>query len=312
MTTTSRHEYEQRLRRVLAHIDAHLGEPLDLAMLADVANFSPFHFHRVFAALMGETLGDHLRRRRLETAAVRLMRSSSASVLQVALDVGFGSGEAFSRAFRQRFGASPSAWRTAQADQRKHDQQHRKTDQLEGKPDQDAWRRPPDDAGSFQAPRSPPMNVKLIDRPEVTIAYLRHTGPYGEAVGQFWFDTVVPWMELHGLMGEPRYGIAQDEPSVTDASRCRYDAGVEVPPDFVPSGGAQVATLRGGRYAVLPVRATSDTIGDAWTAMLRDWLPDSGLKIAFGPCFEHYPRDAGYDPATGEFECEICLPVAPL
>ncbi|WP_257572152.1 AraC family transcriptional regulator [Janthinobacterium sp. UMAB-60] len=65
-----RAEYARRMNAVLDHIDRHLDTPLDLAQLADVAHFSRFHFHRVFAAWMGETLGDYARRRRLETAAL--------------------------------------------------------------------------------------------------------------------------------------------------------------------------------------------------------------------------------------------------
>ena len=66
-------EYERRIHRVVAHIDQHLDEPLDLDTLAAVANFSAFHFHRLFRAWTGETLGDYLRRRRVETGALRLV-----------------------------------------------------------------------------------------------------------------------------------------------------------------------------------------------------------------------------------------------
>ena len=107
----SRSEYERRMHKVLEHIDPHLDEPLDLAVLAEVAHFSPFHFHRLFAAWMGETLGEYLRRRRDEVAAMRLLSQPRLPVLNAALSVGFGSGEAFSRAFKTRFGCSPSAWR---------------------------------------------------------------------------------------------------------------------------------------------------------------------------------------------------------
>src|SRR5262245_63417925 len=117
------------MHRVVEAIDRRLDQPLDLASLAAVAHFSPFHFHRLFAAWMGETLGDYLRRRRVETAASRLAAQPRLPVLQAALAVGFGSGEAFARAFKARFGSSPSAWRA-----------RRKTDQADGKTDQD-WRR---------------------------------------------------------------------------------------------------------------------------------------------------------------------------
>src|SRR5712675_358085 len=115
----SRAEYDGRMHRVLEHIDRRLDQPLDLRTLADVAHFSQFHFHRLFSAWMGETLGDYLRRRRAEIAAMRLAAQPRSTVLTIALSVGFGSGEAFTRAFRSRFGCSPTAWRTQQIAQRR-------------------------------------------------------------------------------------------------------------------------------------------------------------------------------------------------
>src|SRR2546423_12242163 len=101
------------MHRVVEHTVRHHDEPLQLERLAGVANFSPFHFHRLFSAWMGETLGEYLRRRRLELGAQRLVSQPAVPVLQVALSVGFGSTEAFARAFKTRFGVTPSSWRTA-------------------------------------------------------------------------------------------------------------------------------------------------------------------------------------------------------
>ena len=103
------------MHAVIEYIDRHLDEELDLATLADVAHFSPFHFHRLFRALTGEALGDYLRRRRLEMAAMRLRSQLQVPVLQIALGVGFGSAEAFARASAARFGCSPTQWRNQQA-----------------------------------------------------------------------------------------------------------------------------------------------------------------------------------------------------
>src|SRR5580704_4706636 len=110
-----RAEYERRLHRVFAHIDTHLDEPIDLARLARVANFSVFHLHRLFSAHVGETLGSYLTRRRVEQAATRLASQPLLRVLDVALAVGFGSAEAFTRAFKKHFGCAPSQWRTRPA-----------------------------------------------------------------------------------------------------------------------------------------------------------------------------------------------------
>ena len=107
MASDSRAEYERRIHRVMAHVDRHLDQPLDLEALAAVANFSAFHFHRLFRAWVGETLGDYLRRRRVETGALRLVTQPRTSVLEVALAVGFGSGEAFAIAAARVSGAAP-------------------------------------------------------------------------------------------------------------------------------------------------------------------------------------------------------------
>jgi AraC family transcriptional regulator len=310
---TSRHsrsEYESRMHRVVAYIDAHLEQPLDLNTLAEVACFSPFHFHRLFSAWMGETFGDYLRRRRVEVAAMRLAAQPRVPVLTMALTVGFGSAEAFSRAFKRRFGHSPTAWREVQAALRRA---NRNADQVNRKPDQAQPQLSADHGISFNAHQETPMQVKLIDRAPATVAYLRHLGPYGAPIAAFWQSTYVPWAIMNRLRPDhARYGISYDDPSVTAPEQCRYDACAEVAPDFVATGGALKATIPGGKYAVLSFNGTVDQVGEAWNALLRDWLPASGFQLDARPCFEYYPRGAACDPEAGTFACEICIPVIPL
>jgi AraC family transcriptional regulator len=296
-----RDEYDRRMHRVIEAIDRRLDQPLDLASLAAVANFSPYHFHRVFAAWMGETLGDYLRRRRIETAASRLAAQPRLSVLQAALSVGFSSGEAFTRAFKAHFGRSPSAWRA-----------QRKNDQVIGKRDQVLGQGEGQTAATSTRTEGSAMDVKLIERQPTRVAYMRYTGPYGEPVSRFWMQEVAPWMATDGLMNRARYGISHDDPSVTDPKQCRYDACVEVEDGFVPSGRALLTTLPGGRYAVTPFRGDGAQIFVAWRQLLGEWLPSSRLQLDARPCFEHYPVTASHDATTGMFECEICIPVAPL
>ena len=293
------------MHRVLEAIDRRLDQPLDLASLAAVAHFSPYHFHRLFAAWMGETLGDYLRRRRVEQAASRLAAQPRLSVLQVALAVGFGSGEAFSRAFKAHFGCSPSVWRSRPFAHSKRDQAQRKTDQARA-------HSPANTAGSLPQHEEPPMDVRLVERTPQRVAYMRHVGPYGEPISRFWMQQVAPWMTTDGLIGRARYGISHDDPSITEPALCRYDACVEVAADYTPSGLALITTLPGGRYAQLPFKGTAAQVALAWTHLLRDWLPASRLQLDNRPCYEHYPQGSTYDPASGAFDCQICIPVAPL
>lgn len=295
-------EYARRFHRVLAHIDQHLDTSLDLDALARVANFSPFHFHRLFSAWMGETVADYVRRRRIELGALRLATQPDSTVMQVALAVGFSSPEAFTRAFRARFGTSPSVWR---AGDRKNRQANRNSSQ-------DTLREPRQLASVNQPSRELGMNVTLIDRQPAHVAYMRHIGPYGKPIGEFWQQVVAPWMLTNNLMGCVRYGVSHDDPSITAAEQLRYDACVEVPEGWRGAGNYHETTIPGGRYATTRFRGTTDQIADAWAALLREWLPSSGLQLDARPFFEYYPLDARYDPATGAFECDLCVPVATL
>ena len=328
-STAPRIEYARRMLRVFAHIDTHLAAPLELKTLAEVAHFSPYHFHRVFAGWTGETLGDYLRRRRLEVAASYLRYQPRRSVLDVALEVGFGSGEALARAFKLHFGCSPTAWRDShlRQHQQQHQQQHQPQDQQRhqeqhhSNPDQAG--RNPDQALTAAArehkgffghfpDKEHAMNVQLTDLTEVQVASLRHTGPYGPAVGLFWFNEFWPWARAQGLAGSTRYGISYDDPSVTPPAECRYDAAIEAPPGYTAPAPGRMMTLPGGRYAVARFRGTSADIGGAWRWMFREWLPDSGLQVDNRPCFERQQPDE-LGGAPGELvECDICVPVRTL
>jgi AraC family transcriptional regulator len=308
------------MHRVLEHIDRHLDQPLELDALAAVANFSPFHFHRLFSAWMGETLGEYLRRRRLEVAALRLVSQPDTPVLDIALSTGFGSAEAFARAFKARFGSSATAWR---ARERALRSAHRKQSQEKSKPGQAlskssqapgaaASNHGTSHSGAMEVPMTASMNVTLVDRQPTTVAYLRHIGPYGEPISEFWQRTVYPWMVTNNLLGQPRYGIPHDDAAITAPDKLRYDACVEVPEGFVGAGPHLLTTIPGGKYAVTHFKGTAGKIGDVWAALLRDWLPESGMQLDSRPFFEYYSRESTFDPRTGIFTCDLCIPVASL
>lgn len=294
----SRRQYDARMHRVQAYIDRHLDAPLDLQALAGVAHFSPFHFHRLFLAWTGQTLGGYLARRRLERGAQRLRGEPASTVLSIALGVGYGSAEAFSRAFKAHFGLSPSQWRNLDhADSNLH--------QVE----QSVAR---DDEAFCNPDEGHPVIVHLIDRPPVRMGYVRYQGPYGPALGRFWAETFNPWLATQNLGAVARFGISHDDPSLVPPEQCRYDCGVAVPDDWVPNGPALVTELPGGRYAALKFEGTAAEIGAAWRQLMGRWLPGSGLQLDARPCFEHYGPGSKFDFKTGLFDCELCIPVAPL
>jgi AraC-like DNA-binding protein len=108
--TATELDYSQRLVRVLVHVHEHLDDPLPLDDLAAIAHFSPFHFHRIFSGMIGESVAQHVRRLRLERAALRLQHTQQ-PITHIAFDAGYENHESFTRAFKNAFDRTPSAYR---------------------------------------------------------------------------------------------------------------------------------------------------------------------------------------------------------
>jgi AraC family transcriptional regulator len=103
-------DYSHCIEDVMRYIREHISEPLDREMLAGVAGFSVPHFHRVFTARVGESAASYVRRLRLERAG-RKLRMGAVDITEVALAAGYDTHAAFSKAFKQHFGLSPSKFR---------------------------------------------------------------------------------------------------------------------------------------------------------------------------------------------------------
>jgi len=98
--------YTERILGVLVFIHRNLDDRLPLEAYAKVAHFSPYHFHRIFRGMVGESLAEHIRRLRLERAAMRL-RHTDWAIIEIALEAGYEAHEAFTRAFRALWGLQP-------------------------------------------------------------------------------------------------------------------------------------------------------------------------------------------------------------
>jgi AraC family transcriptional regulator len=124
---TDHNAYERRIQRVIGYICSHLREDLSLDHLSEVAGFSKFHFHRQFTEYTGFTVGQLIRLTRLKRAAYQLAFDPGRRIIDVALDAGFTAPEAFSRAFKDTHGQTPSEFRRAPqwGAWQQHDPNHR-------------------------------------------------------------------------------------------------------------------------------------------------------------------------------------------
>lgn len=298
--------YEQRVNRVIDEIRDHLGEPLSLQRLARVSAFSPFHFHRVFTSITGETLFEFIQRLRIEKAALALTHHRDQSVLEVALDHGFSSAATFARAFKAHFGMSATQWRAGGA------ARWSKQRKPIGKPSKAMGGR-----RAHRAPRSTEeetMNVHVKELPTYHVAYMRYVGPFGpQGIPELWqrFNT---WLNARELGSGERItlGVAYDDPKVTAAEKCRYDACLVVPRGFQGDKWVNVMDVPGGNYAVADFTGSAHEIVDAWDRVFGFWLPTSGYQPDDRPCFEIYRGNPTVDAKARIFRCELCLPVRPF
>ncbi len=248
---------------------------MDREELAELAHFSPFHFHRIFRGMTGESLQAHLRRLRLERAASKL-RQTTDSILRIALDSGFESHAAFSRAFKSQLGHTPSDWRA-------NPQQDLPPEQSSFIPEIPEVRK------MLIAPKGDlKMEVKIVKEETMHVAFVRHTGPYDQC-GQAW-EKLCCFLGPKGLLGgSPRFiGLSYDDPEVTSPEKIRYDACVQVDENFQPEGEIGVQVLQGGSFATTTHQGPYENLNLTYAALLGQWLPSSGRRINSDPTREVY------------------------
>jgi AraC family transcriptional regulator len=286
--------YQLRVLRVVAHIRQHLDDELTLETLAAVAAFSPFHFHYVFRGMVGETVMDYVRRLRLERAWRELQHGSSLAA--AALQAGYGSEEAFVRAFKGRFGLTPGESRTAPPAQESTEASL--AEHLAARLDR---------LRSGAAPL-PDVTVRRLEPQHA--AAMRHTGPYSE-LGAF-LGRLLAWAGPAGLLRSGRMlGLCYDDPDSTPPERCRYDGCVTVAPDWCAPADSPAALqlVAGGDYAVALHRGPHCELPRTYAEVCGQWCPALGRELRAVPCIEHFLDHPQAVPES-QLRTEIYVPLA--
>lgn len=315
-------EYTARINRAVDYIEAHLSEPLDLAQIAEVACFSRYHFHRIFHAAAGETLGRFITRLRLERAAGRLIRCPHEPITSVALDSGFSSSATFARAFKGHFGVSASAWREGQ---RNPGQLERNSGMTLRNP-REAYRVRLDYGHDstmgvrWRVEMSEQMKlsveVEVKEMPAYEAVYLRHTGPYKGDValfGRLW-GQLMGWAAPRGLFRPPEtqmITVYHDDPKITEDEKLRLSVCLTVPEGTEVSGEIGRMSIAGGAYATARFELSAEQIEDAWAAIYAGWLPQSGYQPEDSPPYDVCLGNPDEHP-EGLHTFAIYVPVKPL
>jgi len=297
-----RQEYVGRINRAIDYVRKNIAGDLRLKTVARLANFSPYHFHRVFKSVVGETLNDYVRRLRAQLAAAQLIYNPAMTISEIGAACGYSSSSAFAREFRQRFGASASEFRAGE-----HDSLDRFRQQLE-----EAGAEFVNPAGIRRVRTDMVFRIQVREEPKRHVAYIRHVGNYSEVKKTF--ARLMRWAGPRRLLHFPDtqiLAIYHDNPDVTPVNKLHADACITVPVGTKVRRDMGTMALPGGTYAVAYVEIGDTQFGEAWDRLFTDWLPQSGYQPDDRPCYELYLNDPRKHPQKKHL-VEICEPVRPL
>ncbi|BBM04105.1 GyrI-like domain-containing protein [Microbulbifer sp. GL-2] len=284
--------YRQRFIQVLAYIEVNLDSELDIDKLCQLTHLSKYHFHRQCSAYFGVSVMTAVRLLRLKRAAYHLAYRADKKIVDIALENGYESHEAFSRSFKKHFGQSPSKFRQ--------------------KPNWDTW-------NTHYAPilvlRNQAMSgktnfeVTISDFPETLVAALAHKGSPNRLSTTI--RTFIEWRKAHKLSPDVSrtFNLAYSDPTTTSPGEFRFDICCSIPsPISGNDHGIKNKTIPAGKCAVIRHVGSDDSIGIAVKYLYSNWLETSSFKLRDFPVFfervKFFPEEN-----ESEMVTDIYLPI---
>ena len=282
MKNITYNDYVQRINKVVAYINNHLDETLDLKTLANEAALSDFHFHRIFKALKGEAIGGYITRLRLEATA-RLLRYTALTIEEIAFNIGYETPASLSKAFKKQYGISPTEYRT----------------------NKDTYIMKKEIINPDLALKTP----KIVTLEPKNLIYVALTGAYGslnygKAYEQLW--AVIKAQKLFTKGIEP-ICISYDDPKITEGSLQRSDVCLAIHKPATPQEEVSCKTLAGGKYAVFFYQGSYENLSQVYDTAVR-WVIDRQYTLREEPFFEKYLNDARRTPKE-KLKTEIYIPI---
>lgn len=282
MKNITYNDYVQRINKVVAYINNHLDEALELKTLANEAALSDFHFHRIFKALKGEAIGGYITRLRLEATA-RLLRYTALTIEEIAFNIGYETPASLSKAFKKQYGISPTEYRT----------------------NKDTYIMKKEIINPDLALKTP----KIVTLEPKNLIYVALTGAYGsldygKAYEQLW--AVIKAQKLF-TKGIESICISYDDPKITEGSLQRSDVCLAIHKPATPQDEVSCKTLAGGKYAVFFYQGSYENLSQVYDTAVR-WVIDHQYTLREEPFFEKYLNDAHRTPKE-KLKTEIYIPI---
>lgn len=282
MKNITYNDYVQRINKVVAYINNHLDETLDLKTLANEAALSDFHFHRIFKALKGEAIGGYITRLRLEATA-RLLRYTALTIEEIAFNIGYETPASLSKAFKKQYSISPTEYRT----------------------NKDTYIMKKEIINPDLALKTP----KIVTLEPKNLIYVALTGAYGsldygKAYEQLW--AVIKAQKLF-TKGIESICISYDDPKITEGSLQRSDVCLAIHKPATPQEEVSCKTLAGGKYVVFFYQGSYENLSQVYDTAVR-WIIDHEYTLREEPFFEKYLNDARRTPKE-KLKTEIYIPI---
>jgi AraC family transcriptional regulator len=314
-------DYLNRINSVIDYIKSNYHRELSLVSLAAVAHFSPYHFHRIFKSIVGESLYKYIQRIRIEKAAHSLKYDKNKSITEIAFDCGFNNSASFARTFKEHFNMSATTWRKGgyKTFSKNCKEQSKKYKQVRSYW-QDVTISPMYIDATTNIPnwrismiKRSDVKVEVKDLAETSVAYIRHIGEFkGET--KVWaglFEKLKTWAAARGLIKCPEtqfFTVFRDDLKITEFSKFIADVCISVAPNTKSDGEIGVSAIPSGKYAVAQFEIDGSEFEEAWETVYSGWLPKSGFQPDERFCFERYLNDPEMHPQKKHI-IEICIPV---
>ncbi|MDG3088452.1 AraC family transcriptional regulator [Vibrio hannami] len=276
--------YDLKLKPVIRYLEQNYNSSLNLEKVASLAALSPYHFHRVFKAVTGETLNEYLRRLRLQQAAQDLFYRKP-PVIDVALEYGFSSSQNFAKAFKKYFDLSPTDIRECESIE--HFSEVIRNSKIGNKLRKKG--NAGSDSGFYTSPTSTLRRITMEKTvfEKCTLAYVRVTGPYGENYEPA-VEKLYQWAAAEGVADSTYIFVYHDNPEVTPADKCRTDICLMLNREVKASGDIELKEFEGGEYGTMRKTITDKSqYGPAWNEHISQ-IVELGLEMDDRPCFELY------------------------
>ncbi|MEO1023707.1 MAG: AraC family transcriptional regulator [Bacteroidota bacterium] len=296
-------EYKYRINKVIDYIEKNIDQDFSLTELAAIANFSKFHFSRIFQGVTGETPFQLILRLRLERSAF-LLKHSRDSISQIAYQCGFKSLPVFSKNFTSYFNQTATSFRKQKSNLNKANSTLDKN------------RKPPslyvcDETKSIKWNVDIETNesIEVKELPDIPVVYVRHIGPYAgnEKLFETLFNRLFAWAAPRGLL-EQSFQTAivyHDDESTADVNKLRTSICITAQSDTLVDGDIGKMILESGKYVIARFNVKVEEFQHAWNWLFGQWFPSSGYQPDDKPCFELYPEE----PKNDLFTVDICVPV---